>query len=110
MNTTWIQRSEKTLEDLKELRKQVELDRLDLVKNMRFAFSALGQSLAGWVQWVNSPEIMSTFTLEELQIMNERIMEMIEEFIQYDIKMTDEGIRKGHDKQRDQEQTSRFVI
>lgn len=110
MHNTWTQRSEKTLEDLKELRKQVDLDRLDLVKNMRFAFNALGQSLAGWMQWVNSPEIMSTFTRNELQDMNDRIMGMIEEFIMYDIKMTDEGVKKGHDKQREQQEASHFII
>jgi hypothetical protein len=107
---TWIQRSERTLEQLKEIRKQTDQDRLDLVKSMRYAFGALGQSLAGWMQWVNSPEIMSTFTQDELEEMNNKIMDMVEQFIEYDIEMTDEGVRKGHAKQRDQHEGSRFVI
>jgi hypothetical protein len=111
MNNSWIQRSEKTLESLKESSNQKNQDRLDLVKSMRYAFSALGQSLAGWMQWVNSPEIMSTFSQEELQEMNDKIMDMVENFIKYDIEVTNEGMRKGFGKLREQgDQGSRFVI
>ena len=46
MNVNWIDRSKKTLDQLKELKDKPDQDRLDLVKNMRYAFSALGQSLS----------------------------------------------------------------
>jgi len=100
----------KTLEQLRELKSAKEQDRLDYVKTMRFAFAAMGQSLAGWMQWVNSPEIMSTFNRDELEKMAETIMEMTEKFIEYDIKITDEGMRKGFAKQREQDEGSHFVI
>jgi len=100
----------KTLDQLRELKNAKEQDRLDYVKTMRFAFAALGQSLAGWMQWVNSPEIMSTFNKDELEKMTETIMEMTDKFIEYDIKITDEGMRKGFAKQREQEEGSHFVI
>ncbi|MCK4318935.1 DUF2153 family protein, partial [Candidatus Bathyarchaeota archaeon] len=67
MHVDWIQRSEKTLEQIKGLMDSPEQDRLELVRVMRVAFGALGHSLGGWMQWINSPEIMSSFTQEELQ-------------------------------------------
>lgn len=110
MNNSWTQRSQQTLDKLREIREQEDQDRLELVKSMRYAFGALGQSLAGWMQWVNSPEIMSTFTQEELEEMSNIIMDMVEEFIEYDMKITEQGVSKGHAKRREQSQSSRFVI
>jgi len=110
LNQTWIERSNKTLEQLRELMGKPDQDRLDLVRAMRFAFTALGQSLAGWMQWVNSPEVMSNFTQEELEEMAKNIVGMVEGFVKYDIDITDEGMRKGLAKQRARGQPSRFVI
>jgi len=110
MEQNWIERSENTLKQLKELLQTPEQDRLELVRIMRFAFGALGQSLAGWMQWVNSPEIMSTFTRSELEEMTKTITGMVEQFLEYDIKITEEGMRKGLEKQRAANQGVRFVI
>ena len=110
MNQNWIQKSENTLKQLRQLKESSEQDRLDLVRVMRFAFGALGQSLAGWMQWINSPEIMSTFTREELEEMAKTIAGMAEEIIEYDIKVTEEGMRKGLAKQRSTREGIQFVI
>ena len=114
LNVNWVERSEKTLEELKKLREQKDQDRLDRVRAIRFAFMALGQSLAGWMQWVNSPEVMCNFTKEELEEMSQTILGMVEKFVEYDIKITDEGMQKGVAKQREQEQLGQqgnhFVI
>jgi hypothetical protein len=37
-------------------------------------------------------------------------MEMVEDFIKYDIKITDEGMKKGLAKQKEQEHSNRFII
>jgi len=110
VNQNWIQRSENTLKRLRRLIETPDQDRLDLVRVMRFAFGALGQSLAGWMQWINSPEIMSTFTRDELEEMAKTIAGMVEQFIEYDIKITEEGMRKGLAKQRAAREGIRFVI
>ena len=111
MHQNWIQRSENTLKQLKGLMDNPEQDRLELVRVMRFSFGALGQSLAGWMQWVNSPEIMSSFTKEELEEMTKKLINMVEQFITYDIEITSTGTRKGLAKQRENEQQdTRFVI
>lgn len=110
MDQNWIERSENTLKQLRELLQTPNQDRLELVRIMRFAFGALGQSLAGWMQWVNSPEIMSSFTKNELEEMTKIITGMVEQFLEYDIKITEEGMRKGLEKQRAASQGVRFVI
>jgi hypothetical protein len=109
MNAGWIDRSQKTLDQLQAIKEQRNLDRLDLVKGMRFSFGALSQSLGGWMQWVNSPEIMSQFTQQELLDMSDQIIEMVTKFIEYDRDITDYGMQKGLGKQRE-EDPNRFVI
>ncbi len=111
MHQNWVQRSENTLKHLKGLMENTDQDRLELVRVMRFSFGALGQSLAGWMQWVNSPEIMSSFSKEELEEMTRKITSMVEQFVTYDIEITGTGTRKGLAKQRENEQQGlRFVI
>lgn len=110
MSQNWMQRTEDTLKQLRKLIETPDQDRLDLVRVMRFAFSALGQSLAGWMQWVNSPEIMSTFSGDELEEMAKTVTGMVEQFMEYDIKITEEGMRKGLAKQRAAREGIRFVI
>jgi hypothetical protein len=53
---------------------------------------------------------MSTFTRDELENMAKTIAGMVEEFIEYDVKITEEGMRKGLEKQRAGELGPRFVI
>ena len=109
MNVSWIDRSQKTLDMLKELREKRNQDRLDLVRTMRYGFGALSQSLGGWMQWVNSPEVMSQFTQEELQEMSDTILDLVTKFVEYDRDITDCGMKKGLGKQREEE-PSRFII
>ena len=111
MHQSWVQRSENILKQLQGLMENPDQDRLELVRVMRFSFGALGQSLAGWMQWVNSPEIMSSFNKEELEEMAKKITSMVEQFVTYDIEITSTGTRKGLAKQRENEQQgTRFVI
>ena len=114
MQQNWSQRSEKTLEQLRKMMENEEVDRLELVRIMRYAFGALGTSLTGWMQWVNSPEIMSTFDKDELLKMAKTVTDLITKFVEYDIHITEEGTRKGLEKQRElnqrQQQGPRFVI
>jgi hypothetical protein len=110
MNQNWLQRSKNTLKQLRNLIETPDQDRLELVRVMRFTFGALGQSLAGWMQWINRPEIMSTFTQEELEEILKTITSMVEQFLEYDIKITEEGMRKGFAKQGSTREGVSFVI
>ena len=111
MHQNWIQRSENTIKQLKKLMESPDQDRLELVRVMRYAFGALGHSLGGWMQWINSPEIMSSFDRDELEEMAKTVVGMVEQFVTYDMEVTNKGMRKGLAKQRaDDQQFVRFVI
>ena len=109
MNVSWIERTQKTIDQLQKIKDKREIDRLEIVKSMRFSFGALSQSLGGWMQWVNSPEIMSQFTREELLEMSDQLIDMTTKFVKYDRDMTEYGMQKGLGKQREDHQ-NRFVI
>jgi hypothetical protein len=109
MNQGWIERTQKTIDQLQKIKKKRDIDRLEIVTAMRFSFGALSQSLSGWMQWVNSPEIMSQFTREELLDISDKLIDMITLFVEYDRDITDYGMKKGLGKQRE-EDPNRFVI
>jgi len=102
MSDNWIQASEQVLKQIKDMENIEDRDRLELVRQTRFALGALTQSLVGWMQWLDNPGIMSKFNQEELEGMNKTIRDFVKSFIKYDIKMTNEGIHKGISEMGDQ--------
>ena len=70
-------------------------DRLDLIQSMRFSLYALHRSILGWLNWINNPDIMVTFSQKELEEMNKKLTEFITEFIKYDIEVTEKGASKS---------------
>ena len=109
MNQGWIERTQKTVDQLQKIKEKRDMDRLEIITALRFSFGALSQSLGGWLQWVNSPEIMSQFTRKELMEMSDKLIDMVTKFVEYDRDITDYGMQKGLGKQRE-EDPNRFVI
>ena len=95
MSERWIQVSEKILEQIKRLEEAKDKDRLELVRSIRFMLSTLQRSLLGWMQWVNSPDIMTRFTQEDLGKMNKKLSEFTRSFIKYDLETTKLGAQRG---------------
>jgi len=95
LSERWTQVSEKILDQIKSLEEAKERDRLELVRSLRFMLSALQRSLLGWVQWVNNPDIMTTFTQKDLEKMNKKLSEFIRSFIEYDLEATRLGAQRG---------------
>ena len=95
MSEAWIRVSEKILDQLKRLEETKGKDRLELVRSLRFVLSVLQRSLLGWTQWVNNPDIMTIFTQEDLKKMTERLSELTQSFVEYDLKITSLGVKKG---------------
>lgn len=91
----WVETSEKILDQMRKLGNKKEKDRLDLVQSMRFSIYAMHRSLLGWMNWVNNPDIMSSFSREELDEMNKKLKGFVEDFIKYDVKATLQGADKG---------------
>lgn len=95
VSESWVQASERALEQIRRLAERRDVDRLELVQSMRFILMALHRSLLGWMNWVNNPDIMVAFTKEELAEMNKRLAEFVQDFIKYDIEVTKQGARKS---------------
>ena len=116
MSERWIQVSEKILEQLKRLEDTKDKDRLDLVRSLRFVLSVLQRSLLGWTQWVNNPDIMTIFSQKDLEKMTKALSEFTRSFLEYDLKMTSLGAKKGLkapkkvEKKKKEERTERFYV
>ncbi len=95
MSEEWVQVSEKILGQLKDSEVAKKKDRLEYVRSIRFALSALQRSLLGWMQWVNNPDIMTRFTQKDLETMNKKLSELASSFIEYDLEATGLGARRG---------------
>jgi len=109
---SWIQECRQYLKVLAEQVVVKNRDRLDLVRGMRTSLSALNRSLWGWIQYVNNPDIMGKFTKEELEEMDKVINEFARNFIEYDVKITELGTKKGLDeiRRRQREGPSPIVV
>jgi hypothetical protein len=95
LSEEWVRVSKKILEQLKRLEETRGKDRLELVRLLRFVLSVLQRSLLGWTQWVNNPDIMTIFTQEDLKKMTEELAKMAKGFVEYDLKITSLGVKKG---------------
>ncbi|MCS7119870.1 MAG: DUF2153 family protein [Nitrososphaerota archaeon] len=108
MSEGWIQTCERILDQIRRFSEKKDKDRLDLVQSMRFALYALHRSLLGWLNWVNNPDIMASFNREELEEMNKKLTEFIEEFIKYDIQVTERGAEKNLAMQKARQEDERI--
>ena len=100
MSQGWVETCQRILEQIQRMSQKKEKDRLDLIQSMRFSLYALHRSILGWLNWVNNPDIMVTFSQDELEEMNKKLTEFITEFIKYDIEVTKKGASKSMDVQR----------
>jgi len=91
----WLLECEKVLENLLRILDTEGKDRLDIMKSIRFALYALNRSISGWLWWINNPDIMINFSLEEFKEINKTILELTKAFIEYDLKITKMGAEKG---------------
>jgi hypothetical protein len=112
----WIRVSERIIEQLKRLEDTKDKDRLELVRTLRFVLSVLQRSLIGWTQWVGNPDIMTIFSQEDLEKMTKTLSEFTRSFVEYDLKMTSLGVKKGLKspkkvaKKKKEERTERFYV
>jgi hypothetical protein len=95
LSAKWIQSSKKILNRIRELEETKKKDRLEHVRNIRFMLNALSRSLAGWIQWVNNPNVMTKFTEKELEAISKELSKLTQSFIEYDLKTTKLGEEKG---------------
>ncbi len=77
------------LKTLKELASKKEEDRLEMVNTMIFALNSIDRSLHGWRSWIQNLSLMSKFTEEELRQMRKGLLQKAQEFISYDMQVTE---------------------
>ncbi|MCW4026287.1 MAG: DUF2153 domain-containing protein [Candidatus Bathyarchaeota archaeon] len=94
MSSRRVQSSKRILDRIRELGDIEEKDRLDDVRSIRFMLDALQRSLTGWMEWVNNASIMTKFTKEELEDMDEQLSRLSRSFIEYDLEVTGKGAEK----------------
>ena len=93
MSGRWVQDCKMILDRMKKLEDDKEQDRLDIVRTIRFILYALQRSVAGWTEWVSNPDIMASFSLEELKEINRNLPKLTQPFIEYDCEITSHAQR-----------------
>ncbi len=87
MSSPWVQDCKKILDQIKKL-EEAKGDRLDMVRTIRFTLYALQRSVSGWIEWINNPDVMARFSLEELKEISGNIAKLTQPFIEYDCEVT----------------------
>ena len=87
MTRKWAQDCESILRKIKSAKVEGQ-DRLDMVRMISFTLFALQRSVTGWMEWVDNPDIMAKFSLEELREINKNLAELVCAFVEYDAKIT----------------------
>lgn len=88
MSGSWVQECKGILDQIKNIQDINGKDRLDMVKTISFILYALQRSVSGWIEWVENPEVMASFSLEELKEMNRNLAKLTQPFIEYDCDIT----------------------
>jgi len=88
MSGRWVQDCKRILKQIKKLEDIKGKDRLDMVRKTRFTLHALQRSVSGWIGWINNPDVMANFSLEELKEISENLAKLTQSFIEYDCEIT----------------------
>jgi len=88
MSGSWVQECKRILEHIEKLEDMEGQDRLDMVRRIRFIIFALQRSLSGWIEWVDNPDVMASFSLKELKEISKNLAGLTRSFIEYDCKIT----------------------
>lgn len=88
MSERWIKECERLLKGMKESTSKKDRDRLEIINSILFTLNALERSVIGWKSWIRNLSIMSRFTVEELEEIDEALRKQVETVIEYDIEAT----------------------
>ncbi|UCH70653.1 MAG: DUF2153 family protein [Candidatus Bathyarchaeota archaeon] len=88
MSGRWVQDCKKIVDQIKKLDDIKGQDRLDMVGKIRFILYGLQRSVSGWIEWIDNPDIMANFSLEELKKISKNLAKLTQPFIEYDCEIT----------------------
>jgi hypothetical protein len=95
MTERWIEYCVEALKRIRELSEKEDKDRLEQLRSIKISLSFLINSLSGWTIWVNNPNAMANFSEKELEEIERQLASFATAFIEYDIKTTKLGLKKG---------------
>jgi len=84
----WVRECKRILDQIKNLEGIEGQDRLDIVRTLRFTLYALQRSVSGWMEWIDNPDVMTHFSLEELKEISKSLSKLTQSFIEYDCEIT----------------------
>ncbi len=93
MSERWINQSRDLLKRM-EAEATKNKDRLEVINSINLSIGAIERSIHGWVIWSENLHLMSRFSLEELEEMEEGLREQVRRFIEYDISITEKHQKK----------------
>lgn len=76
------------MKTIEKLSTKKERDRLEIISSMILALNALDRSVHGWRSWIGSLRLMSRFTENELREMEESLVKIVRDFVEYDVAVT----------------------
>jgi hypothetical protein len=107
LSERWIKECYEALEKIRELSEKEDKDRLERLRSIKLSLYFLNRSLIGWNRWVNNPASMANFSEKELEEIELELSSTIASFIEYDIKTTKLGAKKGLKKRV---RTMKYVV
>ena len=110
MDEQWIKECYELLQEIRESTKVENADRLQLVTTMHRALMAVNHSVLGWFQYVNNPDIMSMFNVDELTEITETLNNFAEAFVSHDIEVTEKGMGKGLNADKGDDERLPFYV
>ena len=94
MSERWVKESEQLLKTMNELSSKEKKDRLETLNSIIFALNVLERSIYGWKLWLGNLSLMTEFTSEELEEIEQSLKKQIQPFVEYDIQATQKWIDK----------------
>lgn len=93
MSERWINQSRDLLERM-DTQAVKNTDRLEVINSINLAIGAIERSIQGWLSWSANLQLMSRFSLEELEEMEAGLRDQVRRFIEYDIAITEKHQQK----------------
>ena len=103
MSDEWVAHTERALATLEHLKTAKRRDRLEVITDLYYIIDMLNRSVHGWQHWIRNFPFMAQFTEDELNAIKNRLINLTEHFLRYDLEASKQYPRRMLDEQDDEE-------